>query len=279
MPQRKHTGFTGDFEHPAGGILRRVWDNGILSDSMTAKPIREEMSQLIQPVRPTKVSAQVAEQIIRLIKEGVFKVGERLPSEKELAELMGVSRASVREALAALEAVGIVEAKVGRGNFVRRSPVGEEEAEPLVVLESEAGCLEIMEARGAFDPVVASLAARYATKEDVTKLRSIYEAMLSLARANDFERYFSLDKEFHCALAEATHNRLIIAVMRLLVETMDQKVYREFAHNFYMNTPKELERVAEIHGKVLEAIAAGDPRAAARRMRNHWERMRKVYEA
>ncbi len=259
--------------------MRRVSDNGILSDSMTAKPIREDMSQLIQPVRPTKVSSQVAEQIIRLIKEGVFKVGERLPSEKELAELMGVSRASVREALAALEAVGLVEAKVGRGNFVRRSPTEDEETEPLVVLESEAGCLEIIEARGAFDPVVASLAARHATPEDVAKMQRIYESMLSFARADDFERYFSLDKEFHCALAEATHNRLIVAVMKLLVETMDQKLYREFTHNFYMRTPKELERVAEIHGKVLEAITAGDPQAAARRMKSHWDRMRKVYEA
>jgi len=249
-----------------------------LSDSMTAKPIREDMSQFVQPVRPTKVSSQVAEQIIRLIKDGIFKVGERLPSEKDLAELMGVSRASVREALAALEAVGIVEARVGRGNFVRRSPMGDEETEPLVVLESEAGCLEIIEARGAFDPVVASLAARYATAGDVAKMQEIYEAMLSFARANEFESYFSLDKEFHCVLAEATHNRLIVAVMKLLVETMDQKLYREFTHNFYMRTPKELERVAEIHGKVLEAIAAGDPRAAARRMKSHWDRMRKVYE-
>ena len=254
-------------------------DPGILSDSMAAKPFRGDMSDLIQPVRPTKVSSQVAEQIIRLIKEGVFKVGERLPSEKELAERMGVSRASVREALAALEAVGIVEAKVGRGNFVRRSPSAREEAEPLVVLESEAGCLEIIEARGAFDPVVASLAARNATREDIARLREVYGTMLSLARADRFDEYFSRDKEFHCALAEATHNRLIVAVIKLLADTMDQKLYREFTHNFYLRTPRELERVAEIHGKVLEAVAAGDARAAARWMRDHWNRMRKVYEA
>ena len=246
---------------------------------MAAKPFRGDMSDLIQPVRPTKVSAQVAEQIIRLIREGVFKVGERLPSEKELAELMGVSRASVREALAALEAVGIVEARVGRGNFVRRSPTAAEETEPLVVLESEAGCLEIIEARGAFDPMVAALAAKHATDEDIASLEGIYREMLPTARANDFDRYFSLDKEFHCALAEATHNRLIVAVMKLLVETMDQKIYREFTRNFYARTPKELERVAEIHGRVLEAIAARDPKLASRRMRSHWDRMRKVYEA
>ncbi len=250
-----------------------------MSDSMAAKPVKGEVQRLVRRVRPTKVSSQVAEQIMELIKKGVFKVGERLPSEKELAELMGVSRASVREALAALEAVGIVEAKVGRGNFVRRMPVGPDEVEPLVVLESESGCLEIIEARGAIEPNVAAIAAHNRTPEDIAALEEAYARMLPPAKANDFETYFDLDKAFHNALAAATHNRLIQAVVRLLVETMDQKLYREFTHNFYLRTPKELERVARIHGEILEAISKGDPKRAARKMRLHWERMRRVYEA
>lgn len=250
-----------------------------MSDSMTVKRDREGLVKLVRRVRPTKVSSQVAEQIMELIKKGVFRVGERLPSEKELAELMGVSRASVREALAALEAVGLVEARVGRGNFVLRMPSEEEESEPLFVLESEAGCLEIIEARGALEPAVAALAAQHRTEGDMRKLREIHSRMIPPAKENDFDTYFEHDKEFHCAIAEATHNRLVVMVVRSLVETMDQKLYREFTRNYYLRTPKELERVAGIHGKILEAVSRGDPRGAARGMRLHWERMRKVYEA
>ncbi|HEC63525.1 MAG TPA: FadR family transcriptional regulator, partial [Candidatus Acetothermia bacterium] len=82
---------------------------------MTTKPNRPRLEFNLRRVRPTKVSTEVARQLLELIRSGAFPVGSRLPPEKELAERMGVSRASVREALAALGAVGLVESQPGRG--------------------------------------------------------------------------------------------------------------------------------------------------------------------
>jgi GntR family transcriptional repressor for pyruvate dehydrogenase complex len=239
----------------------------------------ESPSLPLRRVRPTKVSAEVARQIVELIRGGVFPVGARLPSEKELALRMGVSRPSVREALAALEAVGLVEPQVGRGNFVRRFPSEEAGAQPLVLLESEEGCREIIEARGALEPPVAAVAARERTEDDLAALHAAHTGMIGYASALDFDPYFSYDKAFHRALVQATHNSLIAKVLLPLVETMDQRIYREFTHNFYMKSPAMFRKVMEIHGEILAVVAQGDAKAAARKMEIHWQRMKRVYEA
>jgi GntR family transcriptional repressor for pyruvate dehydrogenase complex len=236
-------------------------------------------SPLLRKVQPTKVSAEVARQIVELIRGRAFPVGARLPSEKELAERMGVSRPSVREALAALEAVGLVETQAGRGNFVRRFPSEEEGIEPLVLLESEEGCREIIDARGALEPPVAVLAASERTEDDLAALRAAHTEMIRYADALDFDPYFAYDKAFHQALVRATHNELIVKVLLPLVETMDQRIYREFTRNFYMKSPTMFHKVMEIHGEILAAVAARNAKLAEQKMRTHWQRMRRVYEA
>lgn len=233
----------------------------------------------LRRVRPTKVSAEVARQIVELIRGGTFPVGSRLPSEKELAEHMGVSRPSVREALAALEAVGLVEPQAGRGNFVRRFPSEEAGAQPLGLLESEEGCREIIEARGALEPPVAAVAARERSEDDLAALHGAHTQMIRYAGARDFDHYFAHDKAFHQALVRATHNPLIAKVLLPLVETMDQRIYREFTRNFYMKSPTMFHKVMEIHGEILAAVVQGDSKAAARKMDIHWQRMKRVYEA
>lgn len=244
---------------------------------MTSK---QGMWQLnLRRVRPTKVSAEVAQQIVELIRSQVFPVGARLPSEKELAERMGVSRPSVREALAALEAVGLVECQAGRGNFVRRFPSEMEGVAPLVLLESEEGCREIIEARGALEPAMVRVAACARTDFDLENLRAIHAEMVRYANVLDFDAYISYDKAFHQALVRATHNQLLTKVLLPLVETMDQRVYREFTRNFYMKSPTVFRRVMEIHGEVLDAVAARNPRLAEQKMKTHWQRMKRVYEA
>ena len=101
-----------------------------------------------EKVRPRKVSAIAAEQIVAAIKRGVFQVGSKLPSEFELAEQMGVSRPSIREALSALQAVGLIESKPGSGNYILKTPTSEEEKEAPHLIESEAGCLEPESVKG-----------------------------------------------------------------------------------------------------------------------------------
>jgi len=232
-----------------------------------------------QKVRTTKVSAIVAEQIVTAIQKGDYPVGSRLPSEAELAEQMGVSRPSVREALSALEAVGVIESKAGSGNYVRKLPASGEAQDAPLLIESEAGCLEVMEARSALEPPLAALVAKKGSPNNADGLHRALEEMQTHAVKGDFVPYFNADKTFHLALAEAAGNRLLTAVLIPLINTMDQKLYREFTHHYYLKNATDLERVVALHEEILQAIIAQQPESAFDRMREHWQRMREIWEA
>jgi GntR family transcriptional repressor for pyruvate dehydrogenase complex len=232
-----------------------------------------------QKVRANKVSAIVAEQIVQAIKDGVYPVGSRLPSEAELAQATGVSRASVREALSALQAVGLIEAKSGSGNYVRKSPTQEDEADVPLLLESEAGCLEVMEARETLEPRVAALVAKKATPEIVRNLLRAIRDMRAEIAGGDFDSYFQADKRFHLALVAAAANRLLSAALVPLISTMDQTLYREFTHRYYLKTPEDLEDVVDLHEELVRAVKAKDADAAAAAMSEHWRRMRETSDA
>ena len=229
-----------------------------------------------QKVRANKVSAIVAEQVVQAIKDGVYAVGSRLPSESELAQATGVSRASVREALSALQAVGLIEAKSGSGNYVRKSPTQEDEADVPLLLESEAGCLEVMEARETLEPRVAALVAAKATPATVRTLSHAIEEMRAEIAGGDFSSYFQADKRFHLALVAAAENRLISAALVPLIATMDQGLYREFTRRYYLRTAQDLEDVVDLHDRLVRAVKAKDPEAAAAAMSEHWRRMRET---
>ncbi len=231
-----------------------------------------------EKVRPQKVSAVVAEQIIAAIKQGDFPVGSKLPSENELAERMGVSRPTIREALAALTAVGLIESKPGSGNYVRNGTalidtIGNE---AVLVLENEDSCIEIMEARGLFEPPIAGLAAQKRTEADIENLKAVHARLQELAKEGDPDAYLDADKEFHLAVIAAAHNNLVSNVLVPLINTMDQKLYREFTSHYYFKDRMGLQEVAGLHDKILAAIIASDPDRAAAEMREHWERMQEV---
>ncbi len=225
-----------------------------------------------QKIRPTKASTEVAQQLLRAIKEGVFPVDTKLPSEAELAQMMGVSRPTVREALSALAAVGLIEARPGIGNFVKK-PSESMAFEALFLLESEASCLEIMEARTILEPAVAELAAEKRNQEHVELLLSICEELEALANPAQFEEYFAADKRFHLALVQATGNSLLAAAMIPLVNTMDQRIYREFTREYYMKDLQSIVEVASLHRQVAEGVAEKRGEKARRAMKAHWLRM------
>ena len=229
-------------------------------------------------VRPKKVATIVAEQIIETIKDGSFPVGSKLPSEFELAEHMGVSRPTIREALSALTAVGLIESKPGSGNYVRNGTslidtIGEE---AVLVLENESSCIEIMEARGLFEPPVAGLAARKRTPDDVKELRSLYDKLGKLAKKGDFDPYFAIDKEVHLAIVTAAHNNLVSSALIPLINTMDQKLYREFTQDYYFKNQLGLEDVAALHDDLIGAIIDQKVDMAVMKMKLHWERMQEA---
>jgi len=232
-----------------------------------------------EKVRPRKVTAIAAEQIVEAIQRGDYPLGSKLPSEFELAEQMGVSRPSIREALSALQAMSIVESRPGSGNYVVRLPSSAEEDDTVHLIESEAGCREVMEAREALEPPVAALVAMKGSTEVFSTLKGILGSMREHAARDEFDAYLDADKAFHRALAEAAGNSLVAAAISPLLNTMDQRVYREFTRHYYLKNVSDLQTVTALHSDVLDAIERGDGDTAFAKMVEHWTRMREIWEA
>ncbi|MBE0634884.1 FadR family transcriptional regulator [Candidatus Bipolaricaulota bacterium] len=230
-------------------------------------------------VRPRKVSSIAAEQIVDAIQRGDYPISSKLPSEFELAEQMGVSRPSIREALSALQAMAIIESRPGSGNYVLRKPSSSEESATVHLIESEAGCLEVMEARGVLEPPIAALVASKASGDIVAQLREPIDDMRECAARDDFDAYFDADKRFHIALADATGNALVSAALAPLLDTMDQRVYREFTRHYYLKNVDDIQHVVDLHSEILGAIEVRDGETAFAKTVEHWDRMREIWEA
>ncbi len=259
--------------------LPKVTRNAIIQlDKMTDRKKRKS-SVPFEKVRPRKVSAVAAEQLVAAIKNGMFPVGSKLPSEFELADEMGVSRPSIREALSALQAVGLITSRPGSGNYVTKVPSSDEEQEAPLLIENEAGCLEVMEARSILEPPVAAYVAQHSTTKQIEALREILIKMRNKAQKGDFNSYFEADKSFHHALVEAAHNHLISDALNPLVDTMDQRIYREFTHHYYLKNVEDLEQVVDVHCAILDAIVKRDPKLAIIRVNDHWQKMMEIWEA
>ena len=230
-------------------------------------------------VRPRKVSAIAAEQIVDAIQRGDYPVSSKLPSEFELAELMGVSRPSIREALSALQAMSIIESRPGSGNYILRKPSSADENATVHLIESETGCLEVMEARGVLEPPIAALVATKASGDVVARLRAAIDDMREHAAEDDFDAYFDADKQFHIALADAAGNALVTAALSPLLDTMDQRVYREFTRHYYLKNVDDIQHVIDLHHEILGAIEVRDGETAFAKTVEHWDRMREIWEA
>jgi len=230
-------------------------------------------------VRPRKVSAIAAEQIVDAIQREDYPVGSKLPSEFELAELMGVSRPSIREALSALQAMSIIESRPGSGNYVLRKPSSSDESDTVHLIESEAGCLEVMEARGVLEPPIVALVARKASAEVLARLKGFIDEMREQAAQDNFDAYFEADKKFHLELADAAGNALVKSALTPLLDTMDQRVYREFTRHYYLKNVDDLQNVVDLHNEILCAIEANNEEMAFAKTVEHWDRMREIWEA
>lgn len=218
---------------------------------------------------------QVATQLQELIMKGTLAVGERLPSEGEMAVQFGVSRSTVREALRGLSSQSLVQTRrgVNGGTFV-----AEPSAENVqTYLETTIGLLsgadvvsvdEILEARELFEVPAARLAARRRDDAQLQRLR----ATLSSGSEADLTQDFEGHKEFHVAVMEASGNRLLEVIARPVFSVLSTRFRRESASRDYWVA------VVGDHRDIYEAIAAGDSEAAARLTRNHLERLRAMYE-
>ncbi len=217
----------------------------------------------IQVVESQRLYRQIAGQLSTLIASGEFPPGARLPSERELAVQLGVSRPSVREALIALEVEGKVEVRVGAGIFVAA-------ARPIAVTNPTAegqGPFELLRARWLIEGEIAMEATRKATAEEVETIR---EAVVDMQRRQrQGQSVEQADRDFHIAIAAATHNSALVAVVRQLWDQGRGAIWKRMEHHF--QTPELLAEVLHDHRAILEALETRDARKARVAMRRHLE--------
>lgn len=224
-------------------------------------------------VRPRRLYEQIAQQIEELIHAGTFKRGARLPAERELADQIGVSRPSIREALIALEAAGLIETRVGDGTYVRQES-GLKQVFPLKTSEDMGpGTLEQFEARRAIECTIAELAALRMTVGDLKALRECVVRMRALIEAgrSPSEEH----RIFHIRLAEASRNSILAGAVRELWRLREDAMWDLLRR--HVENPKSWRLGLEFRERLLVALAERDPVRARKEMQKHFDRVGRNY--
>ena len=219
----------------------------------------------LKPIKPKKVSDQVFDQLRELIFRGEFKPGEQLMPERELAEALGVSRTSVRNAINRLVVMGLLEQKQGQGTFVRE-PEGRSKNPLTAAMQTQDATLEdLLELRMGIECNAASLAAMRAVDKDIHFLeRSIAE----MKEEVDSGRLGTeADVSFHMALAYATQNPLQVYLMRHLYDYLFVGIKENLAHLYEDKT--NIDTILSQHTDIYMAVRAHDPDRAFRAMQKH----------
>jgi DNA-binding FadR family transcriptional regulator len=220
----------------------------------------------IATVESRRLYQQIAAQLSGLIASGEFAVGQRLPSERELAAQLGVSRPSLREALIALELEGLVEVRVGAGIWVTAASA---RAPAMTAQQEGEGPFELLRARWLIEGEITAAAAREATAADLASIRAALAEMERLEKKH--EDFSAFDREFHLRIAASTHNGVLQTVVEDLWDRGRGAVWRLMEQHF--RTPELQAATVADHRAIHQALAAHDPREARNAMRAHLKRV------
>lgn len=227
---------------------------------------------MFKPVKQKKVYQYVVEQIQNMILSGDLKKGDKLPAERELAEKLAVSRASVREALRALEIMGLLESRQGEGNFIKDS-IGESFLEPLslMFMLNNGKKEEILEFRKMIEVETTTLAAKKISKDDAIYLKEI---MNKLKNSKDEKESAVLDKEFHYKIAQIADNSIALNLLNSIGAVMESFI--ENAREMILKGEDRWQLLTDQHQEICDALIAKDDIKAANAMRKHLNEINKA---
>lgn len=224
----------------------------------------------IQAVASQRLYRQIADQLAELIRRGEFKPGDRLPSERDLSQQFSVSRASVREALIALEIDGLVDVRVGLGVFVNAAPAANSQTAAL----AEPGPFEVLSARYLIEGETAALAARDGSAKDHARIRETLQLMADEVKGTGVG--LDADGLFHLRIAEASGNGALVHLVHQLWSFRFSAMFRKLDEHF--DSPKRHEEAIDEHRRLVEAIERRDADAARAAMVAHLDTVRTALE-
>ncbi|RLB62902.1 MAG: hypothetical protein DRH08_11795 [Deltaproteobacteria bacterium] len=200
-------------------------------------------------------SEYVYAQIVEEIESGHYAIGDKLPSEHEIGELAGVSRASVREALSALRLVGVIETRKGNGTYVKASKLSMGE-NLHTDFDHGMNTFEVLEARKVIEPAVARLAMETMSDAHLEKIRLALEAMEKEAGNEDYDSYHRANKKFHEAIAEATRNTSLINYVRSLQSVFIESDFGAELRRKYLTEEAYVKDAVAVHWEIYNALVA-----------------------
>ena len=205
----------------------------------------------------TSLSDQVFHYLLDQVTNGVWKPGEKISTEKELCQTLGVSRTSVRTGISRLTTLGILESKQGCGTFVRnsRSPVMQDQQSPLVT-SADSDRVSMFEFRKMLEVTAVGYAAMRATEEQIEKMREIIQRTV---KTSSIMEGAQLDMEFHHLIAEASANPIILRTYEMIQNVL----------HFEQNIAVRGITGVEYHHKILTAILVRDAELAKHYMSEH----------
>lgn len=221
---------------------------------------------VLTPIRPQKVYIVAADQMVERIRQGFWQPGSRLPAERELSEMLSISRASVRQALMALESIGVLYSKRGVGHFVKEEAMAAASTYVVDSLVKEGDPQELLEARRILEPELARLAALYRESDDVLRLNELLERMEGEEQSADLEPYLEADFLFHLNIAYATHNPVLIDLEKVIIERMKAPPWKKAT---YTIGPKNFRNNLRDHSVILDAISGRKSKEAQQAMIQH----------
>lgn len=221
-----------------------------------------------EKVTPEKLSHSIIRQIELLILRGVLRPGERLPSERELSERMGVSRPSLREALAELVERGLLTSRAGAGVYVA-SDLESAFPQPLIRLFAthDEAVFDYLAFRKELEGRAAERAARLGSDTDLKVISAIWEKMQAIHTRRNPAEEARLDANFHLSIVEASHNLMALHVMRSLVGLLTEGAFYNRQQMFRKKFTRD--EVLDQHREIHDALHDRDPERARRAVEDH----------
>jgi GntR family transcriptional repressor for pyruvate dehydrogenase complex len=221
-----------------------------------------------QKIEPERIASSIRRQIESLILRGILRPGERLPSERDLAARLDVSRPSLREALAELEDFGLIETRPGAGAYVA-DVLGSAFAPPLVRLFSThaEALFDYLAFRRDLEGLAAERAAEHASEVDLKVISAVFEKMEAAHQKRSPKEEAALDAEFHMAIIEASHNVVMLHMMRSMFGLLQEGVFYNRQVMFKQRTTRGA--LLDQHRAINTALQARDPAGARAAIESH----------